>query len=110
MTGAGMGAGAGACATGDGVVLVTGFGLSLEHPTATEQMIRMAAKTKTLMSPAMFFPQESEERVLRIVLMRVIVVASCRVAAILRSAGARPFAEALIWRGLTRIGYCGVVD
>ena len=94
---------------GDEVVLVTGFGLSLEHPTATEQTIRMAAKTKTLMSPAMFFPQESEERVLRMVLVRVIVVASCRVTAILRSAGARPFAGALIWRELARVGYGGVV-
>lgn len=94
---------------GDGVVLVTGFGLSLEHPTATEQTIRMAAKTKTLMSPAMFFPQESEERVLRIVLMRVMVVASCRVAAILENAGGRPFAGILIWRELAGIGYGCVV-
>ena len=59
---------------------LTGFGLSLEQPTVTEQMISIAPK----MSALVFVPQATERfsAVVRIALMRVIVVASCRLAAL----------------------------
>ena len=66
--------------TGIWLLELTGFGLSLEQPTVTEQTIRTAAKTRALV----FLPQVMKLRVsamLRIALMRVMVVASCRVAA-----------------------------
>jgi hypothetical protein len=73
---------------------LTGFGVSLEQPTASEHTSSTAAKARALMLPRaavaiflalMFLPQTTESRdatVLRKVLMRVMVVASCRVAAL----------------------------
>jgi hypothetical protein len=40
-----------------------GFGLSLEHPTATEQTIRRAAKVSVLVLSKFFLPQLTEFRV-----------------------------------------------
>ena len=83
MTGAGMDwTGIGACVTGIWLLELTGFGLSLslEQPTVTEQMISTAAK----MSALAFLPQATEWVCFmeRTALMRVIVVASCRLAAL----------------------------
>jgi hypothetical protein len=64
---------------------VTGFGLSLEHPTPSEQTMRTTANKYTLRFPKaalatflviLHLPQDTELKV-----VRVMVVASCRVAA-----------------------------
>jgi hypothetical protein len=57
------------------LVAVTGFGLSLEQPTVTEQTISTAAKKSVLALLPQVFAIE------RISLMRVMLVASCRRAA-----------------------------
>src|SRR6266568_8335575 len=79
--GVGMdGTGLGVCVTGIWLLELTGFGLSLEQPTVTEQMIKTAANTRA----PVCLPQDTELRVsamLRSVLIRVMVVASCRLAA-----------------------------
>jgi hypothetical protein len=40
---------------GNGFVELTGFGLSLEHPTVNEQAIRSAAKISVLVLSKLFF-------------------------------------------------------
>ena len=77
---------------------LTGFGLSLEQPTVTEQMMSTAAKTSVLA----FLPQVRKSLcfIERNALMRVMVVASCRLAAHWRNATGGPSGEALIRRGL----------
>jgi hypothetical protein len=100
MTGGGTGAiGLGDCVTGIWLFEVTGFGLSLEQPTVTEQMIRTAAKTAMLAC----LPQVTELRVsamLRRALMRV--MAGCLLPGLgaLSNARGKPCVGVLIWREL----------
>src|ERR1700685_3157065 len=91
--------------TGIGLLELTGFGLSLEQPTVTEQTISTAAK----MSALVFLPQVLALRVLepqatdsvfamvRSALVRVIVVASCRRSGTSKNALGVPREIALIW-------------
>ena len=85
--------------TGIWVLELTGFGLSLEQPTVTEQMIRTAAKTAML--PCL--PQVTELRVsamLRRALMRVMGGGLLPGLGALSNAAGVPCAGVLIWRGL----------
>src|ERR1039457_3334363 len=67
------------CVTGIWLLELTGFGLSLEQPTVTEQTIRTAAKISALVFlsevfvPQVCLPQDKElvSAVLRNALMRV---------------------------------------
>src|ERR1051325_6351115 len=88
------------------MLLVTGFGLSLEHPTATEQMMRTAANSSALA----ILLQVRVSPVLLNRLMRFMVVASCRLAASCMNAGGWPRWRVLIPRGLCDRGKDRGVD
>src|SRR5271169_4935397 len=93
------------CVTGIWLLELTGFGFSLEQPTATEQAISTAAKTSALMWPqvavATFLaslPQATESRIpamLRSALMWVMVGHLLPTSGAVRSARGGPGAGSL---------------
>src|SRR5271165_6143751 len=108
------------CVTGIWLLELTGFGFSLEQPTAREQAISTAAKTSALMWPQVVvatflasLPQATESRVpamLRIALMRVMVGHLLPTSGAMRSARGGPVVGTLIWRGLERCSLGGNVE
>src|ERR1700686_64166 len=95
------------CVTGIWLVELTGFGLSLEQPTVTEQTISTAAKISALV----FLPQVMEQvsAKLRNALMRVMVGHLLPTSGILGNARRAPRKAVLIWRGLQRWAVTGCV-
>jgi hypothetical protein len=88
------------CVTGIGLLELTGFGLSLEQPTVTEQTISTAAKTSALV----FLPQVMERvsAMVRNALMRVMFGHLLPASGILGNARQAPRMGALISRGLEK--------